>query len=88
MAGESVSRRVRGSNFRGSKNATKKIRGPNERISFRDLARFACGRKTEHFLAERTGKHPSTAKRWLSRKSRAPAAAVYAVMADIFARLD
>ena len=88
IVGELETRRVRASNFRGDKSVTKKIRSSGERILFRDLARFAQRRKTEQFLADRTGSDPRTAKRWLSRKSRAPAQAVYAVLADIFARIE
>lgn len=76
------------STFQGRKYAPRKIPLPAERISFRDLAKLAARRKTEQFLTERTGCDPSTAKRWLSGKSRAPDRAVYAVLADIFARFD
>jgi hypothetical protein len=61
---------------------------PRDRISFRDLARIAAPRKTKEFLVARTGCDDSTAKRWLRGKSRVPGQAVYAVLADIFARID
>ena len=86
--GESSLRTVRASNFQGRKSAPKKIISPAERISFRDLARLAARRKTPQFLVDRTGCDESTAKRWLSGKSRAPADALRVVLADIFARLD
>jgi hypothetical protein len=59
-----------------------------DRISFRDLARVAAPRKTKEFLVARTGCDDSTAKRWLRGKSRVPGQAVYAVLADIFTRID
>ncbi len=86
--GESNPPIVRTSNFRGGKSVTRNTRPARGRISFRDLAKLASPRKTEQFLAERTGTDPRTAKRWLSRKSRAPDRAVYAVLADIFGRID
>lgn len=87
MLRESESTIVRPSNLAGSKNATQKIRIDAERISFRELALFARRRKAAHFLSERTGADLTTAKRWLTRKSRAPDVAVYAVLADIFTRI-
>jgi hypothetical protein len=75
------------SNFEGRKFAPKKIALPKDRISFRDLAKFAYRRKTIEFLCERTACDASTAKRWLSGESRVPDRAVYAVCADIFGRL-
>lgn len=83
---ESVSRSA--SNFRGRKNAPRKIPLPKERISFRDLAKLAYPSKQVAALVERTGADESTAKRWMRGASRAPAGAVYAVLADIFQRLD
>jgi hypothetical protein len=59
----------------------------DKRISFSDLAKFAAPCKTEQFLADATGKDKSTAKRWLKGTSRVPDRAVYAVFADIFARI-
>lgn len=88
MAGESTARRRLPSNFDTRKFARKNIRPVDRRISFRDLARLAVPRKTEQFLVERTGCDASTARRWLSGYSRAPASAVYAVCADIFSRID
>lgn len=88
MRGESKRTGAQASNSRGDTFVTKKIRPRGPRIFFRELARFAYRRKTEHFLAQETGADPRTAKRWLSAKSRAPANAVYAVLADIFSRLE
>ena len=85
---ESSQRTARPSTFGRGKYAPKKIRPADKRIFFRDLARLAAPRKTKQFLTERTGCDDSTAKRWLTRKSRAPAGAVYAVLADIFARIE
>ena len=85
---ESSPREARASNFEGRKFAPKKISAPKDRISFRDLAKFAVPRKTEQFLIDRTGCDVSTAKRWLSGASRPPAAAMVAICADIFSRID
>lgn len=83
------SQRVRAaSNFDRRKYAPKKIRPVDDRISFRDLAKFARRRKTEQFLVDRTGCDASTAKRWLSGKSRAPADAAFKILADILARVS
>jgi hypothetical protein len=76
------------SNLRGGKFAPKKIELPKQRISFRDLARLAAPRKTREFLSERTGCDDSTAKRWLSGKSRVSGAAVCAVLADVLSRVE
>lgn len=84
--GESFARRRALSNLRTDKYVRKNIRTSDRRISLRDLARLAAPRKTEHYLAERTGKDPRSARRWL-RGDTAPASAVYAVMADIFSRI-
>lgn len=88
MSGESSVPKRELSNRRGLKYEPKKIALPKDRISFRDLARLAARRKTQQFLTDRTGCDPSTAKRWLSGKSRAPGEAVYAVLSDIFARIS
>jgi hypothetical protein len=50
--------------------------------------RHPAPRKTKEFLVARTGCDDSTAKRWLRGKSRVPGQAVYAVLADIFTRID
>lgn len=84
---ESSARRRLPSNRGTDKYVRKNIRTVERRISFRDLARLAAPRKTEHFLAEKTGSDARSARRWL-RGERAPASAVYAVMADIFARIE
>jgi len=88
MSGESSARRELSSNFGRRKYAPKKIRIANERISFRDLAEFACPRKTKDFLVEKLGCDDATAKRWLGGKSRAPDRAAYAVLADILSRMQ
>jgi hypothetical protein len=90
MVAESTRRTITPSNFSGRKTAPGKSLPPNarDRISFRDLARVAAPRKTKEFLVARTGCDDSTAKRWLRGKSRVPGQAVYAVLADIFTRID
>lgn len=72
----------------GSRNGPKKIRSVDRRIPFRDLARFAAPRRTEKFLIQHTGCGRSTAKRWLSGKSRPSGDAVCVVVADILVRLS
>jgi hypothetical protein len=74
------------SNRGTDKYVLKKTRPVDGRISFRDLAKLASPRKTERFLADKTGSDPRSARRWL-RGERAPDVAVYAVLADIFARI-
>jgi hypothetical protein len=59
----------------------------DRKILFRDLARFAVPRRAEQFLVKHTGCGRSTAKRWLSGKSRASGDAVCALVADILVRL-
>lgn len=88
MSGESHQRAALASNFERRKYAPKKIRPVDDRISFRDLAKFAARRKTIAFLCERTGCDASTAKRWLNGASRVPDRAVYALCANIFSRLQ
>lgn len=83
---ESSARRSPRSNFEGRKYEPKKIRAVDGRISFRDLAKFAAPRKTIEFLVERTGRDPSTAKRWLAGKTRPSDEAVNAIWADIHSR--
>jgi hypothetical protein len=68
-------------------NEPRKIRAAEQRISFRDLAKLAARRKTQQFLSERTGCDASTAKRWLSGKSRAPDDAIYVVLIQIFTEM-
>ena len=85
--GESSVRKRAASNFGTDKYVRQNIRPVDRRISFRDLAKLASPRKTEHFLAAKTGSDRRSARRWL-RGERAPAGAVYAVLADIFARID
>jgi len=86
--GESSAPGLPASTFRGRRFAPKNIGGPKERISFRDLARFACPRKTKDFLVAKLGCDDATAKRWLAGKSRAPDRAAYAVLADILSRMQ
>jgi hypothetical protein len=86
MVDESKLRTVAPSNFSRRKVAPRNSLPPRDRISFRDLARIAAPRKTKEFLVARTGCDDSTAKRWLRGMSRVPA--VYAVLADIFTRID
>ena len=88
MSSESKGRSRAPSNARGVILVTQNIRGDGERISFRELARFARKNKTVAFLAERTGRDQRTAKRWLSKGGRAPDYAIGAVLADILGRLD
>lgn len=83
---ESSAPRRAASRLGTDKNVLKKMQPAGKRISFRDLAKLASPRKTEHFLAEKTGSDPRSARRWL-RGERAPAGAVYAVLADIFSRI-
>ena len=83
---ESIS--VGNANSRGRKSATKKIPTPKERISFRDLAKLAFTRKIVAALVERTGADESTAKRWMSGRSRVPGPVVYRVLGDIFTRME
>lgn len=85
--GESRPGGVAPSNRGTDKFVLKKIPVRGKRISFRDLAKLASPRKTEQFLAEKTGSDPRSARRWL-RGERAPAGAVYAVLSDIFSRID
>jgi hypothetical protein len=84
---ESSARSRAASNFDTDKYVRKNIRAVGKRISFRDLAKLASPRKTEQFLAEKTGSDARSARRWL-RGERAPAGAVYAILADIFSRID
>jgi hypothetical protein len=88
VMGESSAADLHPSNLRGRKNAPRKIPAPKERISFRDLVRFASPRKPVAFLVERTGADESTAKRWMRGTSRAPASAAYRVLGDIIDRLE
>lgn len=88
MGTESSARHRVASNFEGRKSEPKKIRPVDGRISFRDLAKLAAPRKTVAFLVERLACDRSTAKRHLSGRSRVPGTAVYAVLADIFSRIE
>ena len=88
MGIESSAKELAPSNLQGRKFAPKKIRLVDERIFFRDLAKFASRRKTIEFLVDKTKCDTSTAKRWLAGTSRAPAGAVYAICADIFSRME
>ena len=88
--GESDSKIVRASNWRGDKDVTKKILGPRERISFRDFAKLGFPKNTVSELAERTGRDDRTAKRWMSKRytGSRPAIADRVVLAEIMRRLD
>lgn len=88
MRGESSVPNSEPSTFRGRKYAPKKIRPVDEGISFRDLAKFAARRKTIEFLCERTDCDPSTAKRWLSGESRAPAHVLREIVVDVLSRVE
>lgn len=57
-----------------------------ERISFRDLARFAWPTKTEFILAELTGYDPRTCLRWLGEHTEPPADALGVVLGEIMRR--
>jgi hypothetical protein len=74
--------------LQGRKYAPRKFACPQDRISFRDLVRFAAPHKPVAFLVERTGADESTAKRWMSGKSRPPASAAYRVLGTIIDRLE
>lgn len=76
------------STFRDGKIAIKKSSVIGTSISFRDLAKLASRRKTERFLADRTGCDERTAARWLSGESRAPATALRLVVVDILSRVE
>lgn len=59
--------------------------GP-ERITFGDLARFACPRKTAAWLAHITGFDVRTCERWLAGRNEPPAEALGAIMFEIMRR--
>lgn len=84
--GESTRGRAAASNARGDKFATQKIRRGEERISFRDLARFVLGKKATAIVAQRTGKHERTVKRWFARGARVPDHAVTFVIGELIRR--
>jgi len=88
MSSESVQAKIAPSNPRRRKNAPRNSRPWEGRISFRDIARLASRSKTEQFLVDRTGCDGSTAKRWLSGRSRVPGDALRAVVVDILTRAE
>lgn len=57
-----------------------------QRISFRDLAKFAWPQKTESFLAHVAQVDVRTARRWLADDTGPPADALGAVIAEIMRR--
>lgn len=57
-----------------------------QRISFRDLARFAWPNKTELFLADCTGYDPRTCRRWLADDTEPPADALGVILGEIMRR--
>lgn len=88
MGTRTSQRRPLRSNRRGLIYEPKNIRPVDDRISFRDLAKFAVPRKTVDFLVARARCDRSTAKRWLSGKSPASGRAVSVVFADILSRYE
>lgn len=89
MVPESESTKVRPSTFAGDKNATQKYSGAHERISFRDLARFAFGKQYIAILASLTDADERTVKRWSAprgRRTRAPDRAVMLALGEITRR--
>lgn len=86
-AGESI--KVPPSNFGADKNVTNKFGPVDERIPFSDLVAFAIrGDKPEVWLAERTGRDPRTARRWLADQNGRPQIALAVVMGELLRRLD
>jgi hypothetical protein len=59
--------------------------GP-DRITFGDLARFACPTKTDAWLASIAGYDIRTCQRWLSGRNEPPAEALGVVMFEIMRR--
>lgn len=86
--GEAESIRGSSSNFRGDTSVTRKIRADDERISFRDFARFALPRKTSVALAHKTGSDERTVKRWLAGRSKPSERAVRVLLGEIIRKLD
>jgi hypothetical protein len=84
--GESFMAAPRPSNLRGDKSVTQKIRRADDRISFRDLARFAFGKQAVAIVAGLTRKNERTVKRWFARRSKAPDRAVVLVFGEIMRR--
>lgn len=74
------------STFRGDKRVTQNIRARDDRISFRDLARFALGKQAVAIIALRTDNDERTVKRWFARKSKAPDRAFVFVLGEIIRR--
>lgn len=88
MGSESSAGNRAPSSLRRGRYAPQKIVSARERIFFRDLAKLAAPRKTRAFLVEKLGCDDSTAKRYLTSRTRVSSEAVYAVLADIFARIE
>ncbi len=59
-----------------------------ERITFGDLARFACPRKTASWLAHIAKCEVRTAERWLEGKHEPPVEMLGAVMFEIMRRFQ
>lgn len=57
-----------------------------QRITFRDLARFAWPTKTEFFLSDLTGYDARTCRRWMAGQNEPPAEALGVVMQEILRR--
>ena len=74
------------SNVRGGVSVTRKIRRTEERISFRDLARFAYGKNAVGIIATLAPADERTVKRWFARRARAPDRAVVLVFGEIMRR--
>jgi hypothetical protein len=71
----------------GDRRVTRKTLSPREKITFRQLARIAYPKKTSSALADETGRHVRTTKRWLAGKAR-PSIADRVVIGEIIRRLD
>lgn len=57
-----------------------------QRISFRDLAKFAWPNKTEQFLSFLTGYDARTCRRWLANQTEPPADALGVILCEIMSR--
>lgn len=54
-----------------------------QRLTFRDLAKFAWPQKTEQFLSHITGYDARTCRRWLANQTEPPAEALGAILQEI-----
>ena len=57
-----------------------------QRISFRDLAKFAWPQKTDQFLSHLTGYDARTCRRWMANQTEPPAEALGAILQEIMRR--